>query len=73
MNKLNKSQEGLEKLIGKNSDEIFDSKEAAKFLQMCTKTLYSCIKQHGLKAHPAPKEYRFLKSEIIEWTKKRRN
>ncbi|WP_147612307.1 helix-turn-helix transcriptional regulator [Treponema pectinovorum] len=58
-------------------DQILTPTEAAKFLQIHINTLYLLRKQGTIPCHDLPpaKEgkgsTRFLKSELIEWLKKR--
>jgi excisionase family DNA binding protein len=51
---------------------VFDTAGAARFLGVSTKTLLAWVKHEGLPAHRSGREWRFLRSELVQWLQSQR-
>jgi len=49
--------------------KFMDIREAAEFLRMAPKTLYSLVSQRRIPFRKAGSRLLFLESELIEWTR----
>lgn len=54
-----------------SSQEILTTKETAEFLRVSTITLRKFIKEDSLPAHKMGRKWIFLKSEILDWLRKK--
>ncbi len=54
-----------------NSEEILTTKETANLLRVSTITIRKLIRSDSLPAHRMGRKWVFLKSEILDWVKKK--
>lgn len=52
-------------------EEVWTSREAARFLQISGQTLRKALKFQDLHPHKLGRRYAFLRSEILAWLKNR--
>lgn len=52
-------------------DEVLTRDEIAQLLKVSTKTVSSLVKRQGLPCKKVGKEYRFLKSDVLDWVRNR--
>lgn len=52
-------------------DDVMTIKEASSFLKIGTTTIYNLARKKKIPARKIGREWRFLKSEIIEWMKEK--
>lgn len=55
--------------MSNSNDEILTIEEATKFLKIGKTTLYKLARENKIPAQKVGREWRFLKSEIVEWMK----
>lgn len=50
--------------------EVMTLREISQFLKIGTTTIYTLVRNEEIPARKIGREWRFLKSEIVEWMKK---
>jgi excisionase family DNA binding protein len=58
--------------LAQDAKEILTREEAAELVQLHPKVLVRYISEHGLPAHKIGSEYRFRRSELLQWINSQR-
>src|SRR6266851_1184130 len=59
----------LSQLAAATHDDVLTLEEASEFLGVCSKTVLSWHREHGLPAHRTSSEWRFLRTELVGWVR----
>ncbi len=59
----------MDTVTATNRAKLLDVREAAEFLRVAPKTLYSLVSQHRIPFRKAGRRLLFLESELLEWTR----
>ncbi len=55
---------------GMHEEEVWTTREAARFLKISVLTLRKALKLQDLPSHKVGRKYVFLRTEILEWLKR---